>query len=65
MKFRVYKVISETDGETWYIQLRARNGRILMDAGGYNSKAHALRAVRSIRFGVVSAKLEVENASGK
>lgn len=46
--------------DQWYWHLVARNGRIVLTGGeGFTSKAHALRAVRSIIKAVANADVVV------
>lgn len=44
----------------YHIQFKARNGRILLDAGGYNTAASAKKTVTAVVQDVVCGKFELE-----
>ncbi len=40
--FEVYK------SNTWYVRFRSKNGKTLMDAGGYNNKRDAVHVIKLV-----------------
>lgn len=46
MKFHVFKAPSNGN---WYFDLRARNGRIVLQSEGYKRKGGCLKAIKDIK----------------
>lgn len=45
MKITIYR--SKKSGQ-WHIRFKSRNGRILLDAGGYNKRANARKTLTTV-----------------
>lgn len=56
MKITIYR--SKKSGQ-WHIRFKSRNGRILLDAGGYNNAANARKTLTSVMHAIMSGSFKI------